>query len=622
MTGAALVTTVGAQEPSTRAAAHGAQEAAPVSRTLRLARPAAGRLLWASLLGAGAVAASIGLLASAAWLISRAAQHPGESALGIAIVVVQFCGLSRGIFRYFERLVGHEAAFRALADLRVSFFRRLEPLAPAGLPAFRRGDLVARLVRDVDEQQDVLLRVWPPMVIAALVGPVTVAFVWWLLPAAGLALGACLLLAATAVPWLTGRLARRTEARQAGARGELTTTVVDLIEGAPDLVAYGAVGPQLARVHAADAELSRLAAGSAGTTGVGLGLATLLAGTAMWAGLVLGVAAVHSGRLGGVWLATVALVPLAAFELVAPLPAATQALQRCRRSARRLFGVMDAPVPVADPIEPRPLPAAPRSLETDPVSARYPGAREPAVVDVTLSVPPGHRVAVVGPSGAGKSSLAYVCLRFLPYEHGSVRLGDVELDRLAGDDVRTAVGYVAQDAHLFDTTVAQNLRVGRRDASGEELREALGRVGLLEWLDGLPEGLETDVGPAGSRLSGGQRRRIVVARALLARFDLLVLDEPTEHLDMAAADALTTDLLTLTRGRSTILVTHRLGGLEAVDEVVLLDGGRVVERGTHARLLASGGRYATLWRAEGAVPGSRLTAGPPEFGRPEPAPRM
>ena len=351
---------MGAQEPSTRAAAHGAQEAAPVSRTLRLARPAAGRLLWASLLGAGAVAASIGLLASAAWLISRAAEHPGESALGIAIVVVQFCGLSRGIFRYFERLVGHEAAFRALADLRVSFFRRLEPLAPAGLPAFRRGDLVARLVRDVDEQQDVLLRVWPPMVIAALVGPVTVAFVWWLLPAAGLALGACLLLAATAVPWLTGRLARRTEARQAGARGELTTTVVDLIEGAPDLVAYGAVGPQLARVHAADAELSRLAAGSAGTTGVGLGLATLLAGTAMWAGLVLGVAAVHSGRLGGVWLATVALVPLAAFELVAPLPAATQALQRCRRSARRLFGVMDAPVPVADPIEPRPLPAAPR----------------------------------------------------------------------------------------------------------------------------------------------------------------------------------------------------------------------------------------------------------------------
>jgi ABC-type multidrug transport system fused ATPase/permease subunit len=226
------------------------------------------------------------------------------------------------------------------------------------------------------------------------------------------------------------------------------------------------------------------------------------------------------------------------------------------------------------------------------------------VADVSLSVPPGRRIAVVGPSGAGKSSIAFLLLRFLPYESGSVRLNDVELDRLAGDDVRTAVGYVAQDAHLFDTTIAQNLRVGRRDASEQELREVVGRVGLLDWLDSLPAGLETAVGPAGSRLSGGQRRRIAVARALLARFDVLVLDEPTEHLDRAAADALTADLLSLTRGRSTILVTHRLDGLEAVDEVVVLSGGRLSERGSHARLLAAGGGYAALWEAEQAFSSS------------------
>jgi thiol reductant ABC exporter CydC subunit len=558
---------------------------APVLRTLGLARPAARGLLWSSLLGAGAAAASIGLLATAAWLISRAAQRPGEPALAIAIVVVQFCGLSRGLLRYGERLVGHDAAFRALAELRVRFFRRLEPLAPAGLSAFRRGDLLSRLVRDVDTEQDLLLRVLPPYAVAVVVGSAAIGFVWWLLPAAGAALAACLVIAATVVPWASGRLARRSEARLSSARGELSASVVDLVEGAPDLIAFGATPAELERIRRADDELARTAARSASTAGVGAALTTLLCGVAMWGGLMAGVAAVHEGRLGGVWLAVVAMVPLAAFELVAPLPVATQSLERARRAAHRLFAVIDRDDPLpdpTDPVEPSAL-QGPVGIEAVDVAASYPGAAKPALNHVDLSLPPGRRIAVVGPSGAGKSTMTYVLLRLLGYERGSVRLGPVELDELRGDDVRRVVGLVDQDAHLFDTSIATNLRIGRRDATEGELEEVMARVGLADWLADLPDGLSSRVGEGGTRVSGGQRRRLAVARALLADFDVLILDEPTEHLDRAGADALIADLLSLTERRTTLLVTHEQRGLDEVDEVLVVEAGATVGRSAPGR---------------------------------------
>lgn len=570
--------------------------AAPIGRTLGIARPAAGRLTLASFLGAGAIGATIGLMGTSAWLISRAAQHPSESVLAVAIVLVQAFGLSRGFFRYGERLVGHDAAFRALAEQRVRFYRRLERLAPAGLPAFRSGDLLSRVVADVDSLQDLLLRVVPPFGVAVLVGVPTVAIVWLLLPSVGLVLLVTLVLSATLVPWLTGSLARRSESGQAAIRGELTASVVDLIEGAPELAVYGATDAQLARIASSDRQLTDMATAAASTAGIGLGLTTLLTGLAMWGAIVVGVPQVHAGRLGGVWLAVIALVPLSAFELVSGLPAATQTLQRSRRTAARLFAIDDAPLPVPDPVTPVVLPGVPGGpvdLEAGSLWARYPGSPDPALRGIDLGLPPGKRIAVVGPSGAGKSTLAAVLVRFLPVERGSVTLGGVDLSDVAEDDVHAAVGLVGQDAHLFDTSLAENLRIGRSSATDTELRAALERVGLGDWLDGLPGGLGAEVGRYGARLSGGQRQRVAVARALLARFPVLILDEPAEHLDLPAARALTDDLLAVTEGRSTILITHRLSGLEAVDEILVIEDGTVVERGTHAALLELGGRYAT-----------------------------
>jgi thiol reductant ABC exporter CydC subunit len=575
---------------------------ASLGSTLALVRPATPLLGVASLLGAGAVGAGIGLIATSAWLISRASQRPPESAIAIAIVAVQFFALSRGLFRYGQRVVGHDVAFRALADLRMRSYERLESLAPAGLPAFRRGDLLARIVHDVDSLQDLLVRVIPPFVIALVVGTGTVVFVWWILPAAGVILLVALLLAGTVLAWLTGRLARRSESRQAALRGELTAAVVDLLEGGPELTAYGGLGAQLRRTSAVDAQLRRVACATARTAGIGQGLATLLCGLAMWGALVVGVTAVHTGVLDGVLLAVIALVPLAAFELVSDLPAASQTLQRVRRAAARTLEVINATPPIVEPADPLPLPlpraGTGRTLRVRGLRTRY-GERGPWVLDgLDLDLATGRTVAVVGRSGAGKSTLADVLLRFLPYQSGSVTLDGVEISDLSGDDYRRVVGLVSQDAHIFDTTLEENLRLARRDASPEELSAALSRARLLDWTDSLPDGLGTRVGTHGARISGGQRQRLAVARALLADFPLLVVDEPGEHLDTATADALTADLLSATPHQAVLLITHRLAGLHAVDEVIVLESGRALQRGTHAELLALGGPYARLWARE------------------------
>jgi thiol reductant ABC exporter CydC subunit len=586
-----------ASDPARPVDPDGAVEA-PLGRTLGLGRSAAPRLALASLLGAGAAGAGIGLMALSAWLISRASQRPPESTLALAIVGVQFCGLSRGLFRYEQRVVGHDAAFRSLANLRVRAYTRLEALAPSGLPAFHSGDLLARVVHDIDSLQDLLLRVVPPFLIAVVVGAGTVGLVWWILPAAGVILLSALILAATILTWLTGRLAKRSESSQAAVRGELTVAVVDLVQGAPELSAYGAIGAQLDRTSALNAELTRVAQASARTAGVGQGVATLISGLAMWGALLVGVAAVRAGRLDSVLLAVIALIPLAAFELVTDLPSATQTLQRVRRSATRTLELLDADPPLPEPTQPRPLPAAPHTLQVRGLRARY-SEDGPWVLDgLDLQLTAGSTIAVVGRSGAGKSTLAEVLLRFLPYQEGSVTLNGVPIPDLHGDDYRRVTGLLSQDAHIFGTTLEENLRIARREATPAELRRALRRARLLDWIEGLPAGLSTPVGAHGAQISGGQRQRLALARALLADFPVLVADEPGEHLDTETADALVADLISSTSNRATLLITHRLTGLQAVDEVIVLDAGRVLERGTHAELLAMGGRYAQMWARE------------------------
>ncbi|MEU2658313.1 thiol reductant ABC exporter subunit CydC, partial [Streptomyces sp. NPDC007325] len=364
------------------------------------------------------------------------------------------------------------------------------------------------------------------------------------------------------------------------------------------LTVAGALRDRLDRARAADRTLTGIASRQSAAAALGAGLSAVVCGLTVVAAAFVGAQAVRDGRLDGVALAVVVLTPLAAFEAVTGLPLAVQYRQRVKHSAERVFEVLDAPAPVHEPAVAAAPPAGPFPLELAGLSARHAGQDRPALDGFTLTLDAGRRVAVVGASGSGKTTLAQVLLRFLDAERGTYRLGGVAAAELDGDDVRRLVGLCAQDAHLFDSSVRENLRLARTDASDEELREALRRARLLDWADRLPDGLDTLVGEHGSKLSGGQRQRLALARALLADFPVLVLDEPAEHLDLATADALTDDLLRATEGRTTVLITHRLRGLDAVDEVVVLDGGRTVQRGPFAELAAVEGPLRRMLEQE------------------------
>lgn len=571
-------------------------------RVLARVREAAGaqrgRLTLALLLGSLAVGSAVGLMAVSGWLISRASEEPPVMYLMMAVTATRAFGIGRAVFRYAERLVSHDAVLKLLADLRVSVYRGLERIAPGGLRTTRRGDLLSRLVADVDALQDYWLRWLLPVGTAVVVGAAAAGFTGWLLPEAGVILAVGLLVAGVGVPLVSGACARRTERQLAPARAALATRVTDLLGATAELTVAGALPARQTRLRAADTLLTRIASRAAAATALGGGLSALVCGLTVVAAATVAVPAVQDGRLSGVALAVVVLTPLAAFEAVTGLPLAVQYRQRVARSAERVFEVLDAPVPVREPEAPAEEPASPFPLEVRGLNARYPGARHDALASLDLTLTRGRRIAVVGPSGSGKTTLAQVLLRFLDASSGTYRLGGVEASALDSDTVRRSVGLCAQDAHVFDSSIRENLRLARPGATDAELRDALSRARLLDWVLALPEELDTPVGEHGARLSGGQRQRLALARALLADFPVLVLDEPAEHLDLPTADALTADLLDATRGCATVLITHRLTGLDTVDEVLVLDAGRVVQRGPYAELAAEDGPLRRMLERE------------------------
>lgn len=529
----------------------------PLVRLLVLSRGVWLRMVAAALAGTGAAASSIGLTAVAAFLISRAAEHPPILHLTVAIVAVRAFGIARGPLRYLERLIAHDAALRVMGCLRARGYANLERLCPAGIRRQRAGDLVSRFASDVDAAVDVLTRVVLPYLTVALAGAASVALFAALLPAAGVALLVGLLAVCLAGPAVQTALSRRAERRTAGLRGQLAAQTVELVHGLPDLLAYGATERYLARAAETDLRLRRAAARTSASVGVGGALVALAAGACVWAILVMAVPAVRGGDLHQTLLAVLVLSPLAVFDVASVIPAAAAHLGAARAALTRLFSLADKPSPVTDPVDPLPLPQSPYHLRVSGVTARWDPDGPPVLRGVSLDLPPGQRVMLVGPSGCGKSTLAALLVRFLDPIQGTVTLNGIDLRRFCADDVRRIVGLVGDDAHIFDTTIEENLRIGCPDASTARMRSALAAAKLLDFVDALPQGLATEVGERGVRLSGGQRRRLALARALLADFPVLILDEPTEHLDEETARAITADILAATTGRTVLLITHR-----------------------------------------------------------------
>ena len=546
----------------------------PVARLVASSRCLSGRLALGIVAGAGAFGAGVGLMATAGWLIARASQMPPVLSLGVAVAAVRFFGIARPVLRYVGRLVSHDAVLRLVADFRATVYARIVPLTPARLGR-HRGDALSGIVNDVDAVGDLGLRILEPAAVAALVSAGCVGFAAWLLPSAAVVLGTGLLVAGVAAPLAAAAAARRTASELAPLRAKLAADVVDLLAGAPDLIAAGAAERALERIDQRDAELTRVARRAAWATGIGSGLAVLAAGASVWAAAAVATPAVNDGRLAGVALAVVVLLPLAAFEALVPLPRSAVLVAQVRGAARRLFGLLDEPPAVREPAAPLQLPGGPWRIELRGVVARWTAG--PCVLrGLDLTLLPGEHVAITGASGSGKSTLAAVLLRFLdPEDGGSIRLGGVDIRDLAADDVRRVVGCVESDAHIFASDLRANLRLARPDATDDELVAVLRRVRLGEWFAALPAGLSTWLGEGGALISGGERRRIALARSLLADQPVLVLDEPTEGLDSLTAAALVADLLDATSGRTVLLLGHRPEGLDLVDRTYRLVDGRL-----------------------------------------------
>jgi len=545
-----------------------------VTRTLRallaLGEAPRSRVALTVALGSTTIVFGVGLMATAGYLISRAAERPAILSLTAAIVGVRFFGIARPIARYFDRLSSHDLAFRFLAGARRRAYDRIEPLAPGQLEGHRRGDLLSRLVADVDSLQNLHLRGIGPPLVAIFAGAASVAVAAAFLPAAGLVLGLGLLVGGLIVPALAAGLSRRSGGKPA-ARGQLSAQLVEAVSGSAELVAFGRGDDFLGRLRVTDDRLVRHARRAAFGDGAGEGLGLVVAGATVAGVLAVAVSAHSAGDLDRVTIALLTLLALAAFEAVQPLPEAARELAATLAAGRRVLELTGQEPAIADPEEPLPLPSRPFVVALENVRARYAPGEPPALDRLSFRLEPGRRIALLGPSGAGKSTVTNLLLRFLDPEEGRVTLGGRDLRDYRQEDVRRTVAVAGQDAHLFSTSIRENLRLGRPGVSDGEVEQALDAARIGEWVRSLPDGLDTLVGEEGCELSGGQRQRITLARALLAEAPVLVLDEPTAHLDPPTAEELLEDVFAAVSDRCVLLITHRPEGLDLVDEVVVME---------------------------------------------------
>jgi ATP-binding cassette subfamily C protein CydC len=564
---------------------------------LSFLRPFAGEVLLSILIGTATIAAGIGMLGTSAFLIAMAALHPSIAELQVAIVGVRFFGISRGIFRYLERLVSHSVNLRVLSRLRVWVYEAAERIAPAGLQSERSGELLNRVMADMETLENFYVRVVAPVVVAFVVTLGMSLILGGYFLQLGLILALGMILNGVFLPALSIWMTRHSGAEMQRTRAALSADMLEMFQGLADLQAAGAEQRWLARIERSSQRGGQIQSYYGFLSGLNSGATLLVANlTLIWV-LVAAIPQVRSGNLSGVSLAVVSLLTMASFEATNSLPAAAQNLTASLASARRLLALFipaqqteDAAAPLVDSAL-----RAVQQVRLDDLSLRYPGSAEEALQHVSMTLTRGRVLALVGPSGAGKTSLVNLLMRFWQPQSGQIWLDGEPITNWSAESTRRLFGVISQSPTFFAETLRENLLLARPTASDAELLAALHQAELQPWLATLPEGLDTWLGEQGARLSGGEQQRLAVARVILQDTPFVILDEPTAHLDAHTEHALMTTLFRSFAGKGILLITHQLSTLHYADEILFLAQGRVVEAGDLSALLQRPGRFRTYW---------------------------
>ena len=553
------------------------------------------------LLSALTIGSSVALIGVSAWLISTAAIATSVADLGVAVVMTRLFGITRAVFRYLERLVSHNVTFRLLARLRVWFYEKLEPLAPARLMDYKSGDLLARVIGDVETLENFYVRVVSPSLTAILIGLVVSIFFASFYPPIAFVLILFFLTLGLILPLISQRVSRKPGGKLITQRADIQSQLVDGIQGLADLLAFGHGADRAKQIASTGKQYGSTQKQMARISAVHSALGTLLTNLGLWLVLFLVIPQVAAGNIKGVMLGTFALMTFASFEAVNPLPLAAQMWNASREAAKRLFEVVDTEPVTSDKVTSEQSPVTNYELRFTDLSFSYPNTKIPALEHVTFILRPGTSLAIVGPSGAGKSTVANLLFRFWEYELGEISLGGVSLKSLNQDEVRKRCALVSQNSYFFNTSVRENLRVARPKVSQDEMEFAARSAQIHEFIASLPKGYDTFIGEQGVRLSGGERQRLAIARALLKDAPILILDEPTANLDPITEKQVLDTLFEIMRGKTSLLITHRLVGLENMDGILVMDHGKIVEQGKHDDLLKRDGIYHRLWDLQNKI---------------------
>ena len=567
-------------------------------RLLKLIAPFKKWVALAVLLSFLTIGSSVGLMAMSAYLISKAALVTEVSDIALVITTVRVFAIARAAFRYLERYITHAATFQILTRLRVWFFAAIEPLAPARLTTYRSGDLMTRIVGDIETLENFYVRVVVPPMTAALVTFCACLILGIFNVSLAAALFVFLVLTGVVLPLFSRWISREPAAALISSRAELNAALVDEIQGLADLLAFDQAQQHQNRALALNHELTRTQERLAMLRGMSNALAALFTSLAGLTVLMLGIPLVNGGQIDGVYLALLPLTAIASFEAVQPLSLALQQLEANQAAGRRLFELIDAAPEVGDPVQPSPQPAD-YGLEIRHLKFGYAADEPPVLDDVSFTIPARSRVAVMGPSGSGKSTLVNLLLRFWDYHAGEIKIGGHDLHEYCAEDVRQMLGVVSQQVHLFNATVQDNLLLANPDATDEQMREACRQALLHDFIETLPQGYDTLIGENGVLLSGGERQRLAIARVILKNAPLLILDEATANLDSITEQQLLQSLESFMAGRTVIIISHHRLGQRGIEHIVELENGHVLR--DSASLKAAGAEDAAQGPVEFAV---------------------